>query len=75
MPKANRVATTDIYTITGPEIRKRYVDNKMSVHFQGMSKTLQVPHTIALMGAPTCSVGISPEGLYNRLNDAGRLSC
>jgi len=25
------------------------------------------------MGAPTCSVGISPEGLYNRLNDAGRL--
>jgi uncharacterized protein (DUF608 family) len=45
----------------------------MTVHFQGMSKTLQFPHTIALQGAPTCSVGISPEGLYNRLNNAGRL--
>ncbi|HJX71420.1 MAG TPA: hypothetical protein VJ346_05690, partial [Bacteroidales bacterium] len=45
----------------------------MTVHFQGMSKTLQFPHTIALQGAPTCSIGISPDGLYNRLNDAGRL--
>ena len=73
MPQTKSVTTKDIYTITGPEIRKHYVDNMMSVHFQGMSKTLQFPHTIALMGAPTCSVGISPEGLYNRLNDAGRL--
>ena len=73
MSKAKSVTTADIYTITGPEIRRRYVDSKMSVHFQGMSKTLLFPHTIALMGAPTCSVGISPEGLYNRLNDAGRL--
>ena len=73
MATSDRVKTTDIYTIAGPEIRKRYVDNKMSVHFQGMSKTLQFPPTIALMGAPTCSIGISPEGLYNRLNDAGRL--
>ena len=45
----------------------------MTVHFQGMSKTLQFPHTIALQGAPTCSIGISPDGLYNRLNNAGRL--
>jgi hypothetical protein len=45
----------------------------MRVHFQGMSKTLQFPQTIALQGAPTCSIGISPEGLYNRLNNAGRL--
>ncbi|RQW07399.1 hypothetical protein EH222_07420, partial [candidate division KSB1 bacterium] len=45
----------------------------MLVHFQGMSKTLQFPQTIALQGAPTCSIGISPEGLYNRLNNAGRL--
>jgi len=45
----------------------------MGVHFQGMSKTLQFPHTIALQGAPTCSIGISPDGLYNRLNNAGRL--
>jgi hypothetical protein len=45
----------------------------MKVHFQGMSKTLQFPHTIALQGAPTCSIGISPDGLYNRLNNAGRL--
>ena len=73
MATSDRVKITDIYTIAGPEIRKRYVDNKMSVHFQGMSKTLQFPPTIALMGAPTCSIGISPEGLYNRLNDAGRL--
>jgi uncharacterized protein (DUF608 family) len=73
MSTSLRLKTTDIYTITGPEIRRRYVENRMSVHFQGMSKTLQFPHTIALMGAPTCSIGISPEGLYNRLNDAGRL--
>jgi uncharacterized protein (DUF608 family) len=73
MPKANSVKTTDIYTIPGPEIRRRYADNRMLVHFQGMSKTLQFPPTIALLGAPTCSIGISPEGLYNRLNDAGRL--
>lgn len=45
----------------------------MTVHFQGMSKTLQFPHTIAIEGAPTCSIGVSPEGLYNRLNNAGRL--
>jgi hypothetical protein len=45
----------------------------MMVHFQGMSKTLQFPHTLFLQGAPTCSIGISPDGLYNRLNDAGRL--
>jgi hypothetical protein len=63
----------DIYTITGPEVVSIYEKNKMSVHFQGMSKTLQFPQTIALQGAPTCSIGISPYGLYNRLNDAGRL--
>jgi uncharacterized protein (DUF608 family) len=45
----------------------------MTVHFQGMSKTLQFPQTVALQGAPTCSIGISPYGLYNRFNDAGRL--
>jgi uncharacterized protein (DUF608 family) len=63
----------DIYTITGPEIDSIYEKNKMTVHFQGMSKTLQFPQTVALQGAPTCSIGISPYGLYNRLNDAGRL--
>ncbi|MBN2102734.1 hypothetical protein JW835_01695 [bacterium] len=63
----------DIYTIKGKQISNIYKENKMTVHFQGMSKTLQFPHTIALQGAPTCSVGISPEGLYNRLNNAGRL--
>ncbi len=64
---------SDIFTISGAQISKIYNDNKMSVHFQGMSKTLQFPQTIALQGAPTCSIGISPDGLYNRLNDAGRL--
>ena len=63
----------DIYTISGPRITEIYENNKMSVHFQGMSKCLQFPHTVALQGAPTCSIGISPYGLYNRLNDAGRL--
>jgi uncharacterized protein (DUF608 family) len=63
----------DFFTISGVQIRKIYKENMMTVHFQGMSKTLQFPHTIALEGAPTCSAGISPEGLYNRLNDAGRL--
>ncbi len=65
--------TSDVFTVPGPEVRRIYVENRMTVHFQGMSKTLQFPHTIALQGAPTCSIGISPEGLYNRLNDAGRL--
>ena len=63
----------EIYTITGPEIAAIYERNKMAVHFQGMSKTLQFPQTVALQGAPTCSIGISPYGLYNRFNDAGRL--
>ena len=73
MPKTSSLKISDVFTISGKEISTIYVDNKMSVHFQGMSKTLQFPHTIALQGAPTCSVGISPEGLYNRLNNAGRL--
>jgi len=64
---------SDVFTISGVQISDIYVKNKMTVHFQGMSKTLQFPHTIALAGAPTCSIGISPEGLYNRLNNAGRL--
>src|SRR4030042_517401 len=62
-----------LFTISGAQIPAIYVKNKMSVHFQGMSKTMDFPLTIFLQGAPTCSVGISPEGLYNRINDAGRL--
>jgi uncharacterized protein (DUF608 family) len=73
MPKPFRLKVNDIYTISGAQISEIYVKNKMTVHFQGMSKTLQFPHTIALQGAPTCSIGISPDGLYNRLNNAGRL--
>jgi len=69
----NSVKISDIFTISGAQISEIYTKNKMIVHFQGMSKTLQFPHTIALQGAPTCSIGISPDGLYNRLNDAGRL--
>ncbi|HPC35898.1 MAG TPA: GH116 family glycosyl hydrolase [Candidatus Marinimicrobia bacterium] len=68
-----KIKIRDVFTISGRQISKIYEDNKMTVHFQGMSKTLQFPQTIALEGAPTCSLGISPEGLYNRLNDAGRL--
>jgi uncharacterized protein (DUF608 family) len=73
MVKSYNLKTSDIYTISGKQISDIYVKNKMTVHSQGMSKTLQFPHTIALQGAPTCSIGISPEGLYNRLNNAGRL--
>ncbi len=73
MPKSADFDVRDIYTIPGPKIAAIYEKNKMTVHFQGMSKTLQFPQTVALQGAPTCSIGISPYGLYNRLNDAGRL--
>ncbi|MGA9365557.1 MAG: GH116 family glycosyl-hydrolase, partial [Bacteroidota bacterium] len=73
MPRSGSLKISDIFTISGSQISEIYVDNQMLVHFQGMSKTLQFPHTIALQGAPTCSIGISPDGLYNRLNDAGRL--
>jgi hypothetical protein len=73
MPRALSLRTSDVFTVPGPQVTKIYVDNRMGVHFQGMSKTLQFPQTIALQGAPTCSIGISHEGLYNRLNDAGRL--
>ena len=53
MSKSNRVKTTDIYTIAGSQISGSvYVKNKMTVHFQGMSKTLQFPHTIALRALP-----------------------
>src|ERR1035437_7970919 len=73
MSKSNSFDIHDIYTISGPQITEIYENNKMTVHFQGMSKCLQFPHTVAIQGAPTCSIGISPYGLYNRLNDAGRL--
>src|SRR4030043_397868 len=73
MPKPHSLRLSDVFTITGAQIPAIYVKNKMAVHFQGMSKTMQFPQTIFLQGAPTCSVGISPEGLYNRINDAGRL--
>jgi uncharacterized protein (DUF608 family) len=73
LPKPAAFDVRDIYTITGPRIAAIYERNRMTVHFQGMSKTLQFPQTVALQGAPTCSIGISPYGLYNRLNDAGRL--
>ena len=73
MPKPYSLKISDVFTISGARISEIYVKNKMSVHFQGMSKTLQFPHTIALQGAPTCSIGVSPDGLYNRLNNAGRL--
>ena len=73
MPKSTAFDIRDIYTIAGPKIAAIYEQNKMAVHFQGMSKTMQFPQTVALQGAPTCSIGISPYGLYNRLNDAGRL--
>ncbi|MGD2094979.1 MAG: GH116 family glycosyl hydrolase [Phycisphaerales bacterium] len=73
MPKSPNLKISDVFTISGKQISDIYDVNKMTVHFQGMSKTLQFPHTIALQGAPTCSIGISPDGLYNRLNNAGRL--
>ncbi len=63
MTKSTSFNIQDIYTIAGPEIAKIYEENFMSVHFQGMSKCLQFPHTVALQGAPTCSIGISPYGL------------
>ena len=70
--KSTEFNLRDIYTISGTEVVNIYEKNKMAVHFQGMSKTLQFPQTVALQGAPTCSIGINPYGLYNRLNDAGR---
>jgi uncharacterized protein (DUF608 family) len=73
MPKSTTFDIRDIYTIAGPKVTEIYEKNKMAVHYQGMSKTLQFPQTVAIQGAPTCSIGISPYGLYNRLNDAGRL--
>jgi uncharacterized protein (DUF608 family) len=73
MPKASNLKMSELFTVSGAQIPAIYIKNKMAVHFQGMSKTMQFPQTIFLQGAPTCSVGISPEGLYNRLNDAGRL--
>lgn len=63
----------ELFKIPREKITEIYVKNKMGIHFQGMSKTMQFPQTIFIQGAPTCSVGISPDGLYNRLNDAGRL--
>jgi uncharacterized protein (DUF608 family) len=73
MPKPEAFDVREIYTISGPKIAAIYEKDRMTVHFQGMSKTLQFPQTVALQGAPTCSIGISPYGLYNRFNDAGRL--
>jgi hypothetical protein len=73
MSQAHSLKISDVFTVSGKQISDIYTRNRMTVHFQGMSKTLLFPQTIALQGAPTCSIGISPEGLYNRLNNAGRL--
>jgi uncharacterized protein (DUF608 family) len=73
MSRPSNLGIGDAFTIKGSQISDIYVKNRMTVHFQGMSKTLQFPQTIALQGAPTCSIGISPQGLYNRLNNAGRI--
>jgi uncharacterized protein (DUF608 family) len=76
MKKENKMSDFkihDCFSISGSQISEIYDKNKMRVHFQGMSKTLQFPQTITLQGAPTLSIGVSPEGLYNRLNNAGRL--
>ncbi len=73
MAKAGSLKMSDLFTISGKQIPEIYVKNKMSVHFQGMSKTMDFPLTVFLQGAPTCAVGISPDGLYNRINDTGRL--
>jgi uncharacterized protein (DUF608 family) len=73
MSRPSSLGIGDVFTIRGSQVSDVYVKNRMTVHFQGMSKTLQFPQTIALQGAPTCSIGISPQGLYNRLNNAGRL--
>jgi uncharacterized protein (DUF608 family) len=73
MPQAQSLKISDVFSISGKQISDIYVKNTMKVHFQGMSKTLLFPHTIAIQGAPTCSIGLSPEGLYNRVNNAGRL--
>ena len=73
MPKNYSLKMSDVFTIKGKQISDIYEKNTMRVHFQGMSKTLLFPHTIAIQGAPTCSIGLSPEGLYNRVNNAGRL--
>ncbi|MBO8131010.1 MAG: hypothetical protein H0Z29_05770 [Candidatus Marinimicrobia bacterium] len=73
MDKKYSLRIRDICTISGSEISEVYEKNRMTVHFQGMSKTLLFPQTIALQGIPTLSIGISPDGLYNRLNNAGRL--
>jgi len=72
MPKANRVATTDIYTITARRSGGATSTTRCRCIFRGCPRPFSPPHDRA-HGAPTCSVGISPEGLYNRLNDAGRL--
>jgi uncharacterized protein (DUF608 family) len=73
MSRSADFRVNEVFTVSGTQAAAIYNRNKMAVHFQGMSKTLQFPQTIALQGAPTCSVGVSPDGLYNRLNDAGRL--
>ena len=49
---------SDVFTISGAQISEIYKKNKMTVHFQGMSKTLQFPHTIALQGAPTRAIAL-----------------
>jgi hypothetical protein len=71
MPKANSLKISDVFTISGSQISEIYVKNKMMVHFQECQNPA-IPHTIFFI-APTCSIGISPDGLYNRLNNAGRL--
>ena len=48
MASSSGFKPSDLFTITGPDIDTIYEKNRMTVHFQGMSKTLQFPQTAAI---------------------------
>jgi hypothetical protein len=73
MPKSTGFDMRDIYTIPGAKIAAIYEQTKWRFTSRACPRPCSSRKRSALQGAPTCSIGISPYGLYNRLNDAGRL--
>ena len=74
MPKSSAFNIRDIYTIDGTEDRQPSTSRtRWRCTFRACPSPCSFRKRWRLQGAPTCSIGISPYGLYNRLNDAGRL--
>ena len=75
MPKSTPFNIRDIYTIDGTEIAAIYEQNKMAVHFQGMSKCLLFPQTVALRARRRARSAFPPTAFTTASTTRAGSSC